>query len=112
MNQKLSVYLKLVSLRFFGSVSRFENRKEKKRRKIKMVHNRRNSLAMAGLVDNENAENLQVNGFFGDFVSMGSVRSRKNLGSGRIGTEKMPDQFRLSVCGPDDVGISRYRFLD
>ena len=26
-----------------------------------MVHNRRNSLAMAGLVDNENAENLQVN---------------------------------------------------
>ena len=40
-----------------------------------MVHNRRNSLAMAGLVDNENAENLQVNGFFGDFGSMGSVQS-------------------------------------
>lgn len=30
-----------------------------------MVHNRRNSLAMAGLVDNENAENLQVNDFLG-----------------------------------------------
>lgn len=62
-----------------------------------MVHNRRNSLAMAGLVDNENAENLQVNDFLGDFGSMGWVRSRKNLGPIRTGTENMPDQFRPSV---------------
>ena len=36
-----------------------------------MVHNRRNSLAMAGLVDNENAENLQVNEIFLGFWKYG-----------------------------------------
>jgi len=43
-----------------------------------MVHNRRNSLAMAGLVDNENAENLQVNDFWGILeVWAGSYRDRE-----------------------------------
>ena len=58
-NRELSDYLKLASLRFFGSDSRFVNI-ETREKLQNMVQNRRNSLAMAGLVDKDNAENLQV----------------------------------------------------